>query len=114
MPAPFVYTKLTKTINVFGGGQFVSTPTRHPKFAALLHTINTRFWPTHRGTGAHYHGLDERDAQMDNALERALAQAENDATFKKVKRMSYSSNAAGEVSRKWFYKLKYYYYIIHP
>jgi len=51
---------------------------------------------------------------MDNALERALAQAENDATFKKVKRMSYSSNAAGEVSRKWFYKLKYYYYIIHP
>lgn len=44
-----------------------------------------------------YEGLNERDAQMDNALERALAQAENDATFKKVKRMSYSSNAAGEV-----------------
>ncbi|KAI8042715.1 hypothetical protein M5D96_004032 [Drosophila gunungcola] len=54
------------------------------------------------GGGAHYHGLDERDAQMDNALERALAQAENDATFKKVKRMSYSSNAAGEVSKKLF------------
>lgn len=35
---------------------------------------------------------------MDSALERALAQAESDVTFKKVKRMSYSSNAAGEVS----------------
>jgi len=35
---------------------------------------------------------------MDTALERALAQAESDVTFKKVKRMSYSSNAAGEVS----------------
>ncbi|XP_017005679.2 uncharacterized protein [Drosophila takahashii] len=50
--------------------------------------------------GAHYHGLDERDAQMDSALERALAQAENDATFKKVKRMSYSSNAAGELTER--------------
>ncbi|XP_036670537.3 uncharacterized protein [Drosophila suzukii] len=50
--------------------------------------------------GSHYHGLDERDAQMDNALERALAQAENDATFKKVKRMSYSSNAAGELTER--------------
>eukprot|EP00099_Drosophila_melanogaster_P000991 NP_001036351.2 uncharacterized protein Dmel_CG34109 [Drosophila melanogaster] len=50
--------------------------------------------------GALYHGLDERDAQMDNALERALAQAENDATFRKVKRMSYSSNAAGELTER--------------
>uniref|UniRef100_A0A6P4F186 Uncharacterized protein LOC108044547 isoform X1 n=1 Tax=Drosophila rhopaloa TaxID=1041015 RepID=A0A6P4F186_DRORH len=52
------------------------------------------------GGNAHYHGLDERDAQMDNALERALAQAENDATFRKVKRMSYSSNAAGELTER--------------
>ncbi|XP_041631616.1 uncharacterized protein [Drosophila kikkawai] len=50
--------------------------------------------------GGGYRGLDERDAQMDNALERALAQAENDATFKKVKRMSYSSNAAGELTER--------------
>ncbi|XP_016965052.1 uncharacterized protein LOC108034623 [Drosophila biarmipes] len=50
--------------------------------------------------GSPYHGLDERDAQMDTALERALAQAENDATFKKVKRMSYSSNAAGELTER--------------
>ncbi|XP_043068627.1 uncharacterized protein [Drosophila bipectinata] len=47
-----------------------------------------------------YQGLNERDAQMDTALERALAQAENDATFKKVKRMSYSSNAAGELTER--------------
>ncbi|XP_034666899.1 uncharacterized protein LOC117900598 isoform X1 [Drosophila subobscura] len=47
-----------------------------------------------------YQGLEERDVQMDNALERALAQAENDATFKKVKRMSYSSNAAGELTER--------------
>ncbi|XP_062120745.1 uncharacterized protein LOC133834949 isoform X3 [Drosophila sulfurigaster albostrigata] len=48
--------------------------------------------------GVNYHGLDEaRNAKMDSALERALAQAESDTTFKKVKRMSYSSNAAGEL-----------------
>ncbi|XP_030376662.1 uncharacterized protein LOC115625666 [Scaptodrosophila lebanonensis] len=48
-----------------------------------------------------YQGLEEpRNAQMDSALERALAQAENDVTFKKVKRMSYSSNAAGELTER--------------
>lgn len=48
---------------------------------------------------------------MDSALERALAQAESDVTFKKVKRMSYSSNAAGEVSVELtgeLYSLLYY------
>lgn len=63
------------------------------------------FCPPH--SGALYHGLDERDAQMDNALERALAQAENDATFRKVKRMSYSSNAAGEV-RNILHRCQYF------
>ncbi|XP_030243194.1 uncharacterized protein LOC115563806 [Drosophila navojoa] len=51
--------------------------------------------------GGNYQGLDEaRSAKMDSALERALAQAESDATFKKVKRMSYSSNAAGELTER--------------
>ncbi|EDW85218.2 LOW QUALITY PROTEIN: uncharacterized protein Dwil_GK18405 [Drosophila willistoni] len=51
--------------------------------------------------GGNYLGMEEtRDAKMDTALERALAQAENDATFKKVKRMSYSSNAAGELTER--------------
>lgn len=35
--------------------------------------------------------------QLDTALEQALKEAEDDVTFRKVKRMSYSSNAAGEV-----------------
>lgn len=53
-------------------------------------------------SGTNFQGLDEgRDAKMDSALERALAQAESDVTFKKVKRMSYSSNAAGEVGAKY-------------
>ncbi|XP_060644867.1 uncharacterized protein LOC132783611 isoform X1 [Drosophila nasuta] len=52
-------------------------------------------------SGVNYHGLDEaRNAKMDSALERALAQAESDTTFKKVKRMSYSSNAAGELTER--------------
>ncbi|KAM8715857.1 hypothetical protein ACLKA7_002837 [Drosophila subpalustris] len=52
-------------------------------------------------SGGNYQGLDEtRNAKMDSALERALAQAESDVTFKKVKRMSYSSNAAGELTER--------------
>ncbi|XP_053958105.1 uncharacterized protein LOC128863155 [Anastrepha ludens] len=43
-----------------------------------------------------YQGLDEpRTRELDTVLEQALKEAEDDATFKKVKRMSYSSNAAG-------------------
>ncbi|XP_017466474.1 PREDICTED: uncharacterized protein LOC108359231 [Rhagoletis zephyria] len=43
-----------------------------------------------------YQGLDEpRSRELDTVLEQALKEAEDDATFKKVKRMSYSSNAAG-------------------
>ncbi|KAH8274000.1 hypothetical protein KR044_007668 [Drosophila immigrans] len=49
-------------------------------------------------SGANYH--ETRNAKMDTALERALAQAESDTTFKKVKRMSYSSNAAGELTER--------------
>lgn len=46
-----------------------------------------------------YQGLEEqRSPEMDSVLEQALKEAEDDVTFKKVKRMSYSSNAAGEVS----------------
>ncbi|TMW43377.1 hypothetical protein DOY81_011543, partial [Sarcophaga bullata] len=44
-----------------------------------------------------YQGLEEhRSPEMDSVLEQALKEAEDDVTFKKVKRMSYSSNAAGE------------------
>ncbi|XP_023159365.1 uncharacterized protein LOC105664977 [Ceratitis capitata] len=43
-----------------------------------------------------YQGLDEpRNRELDTVLEQALKEAEDDVTFKKVKRMSYSSNAAG-------------------
>ncbi|KAH8405194.1 hypothetical protein KR222_008327 [Zaprionus bogoriensis] len=52
-------------------------------------------------SGTNFQGLDEgRNAKMDTALERALAQAESDVTFRKVKRMSYSSNAAGELTER--------------
>ncbi|ALC39146.1 CG34109 [Drosophila busckii] len=51
--------------------------------------------------GGSFAGLDEaRDAKMDTALERALAQAESDVTFRKVKRMSYSNNAVGELTER--------------
>ncbi|XP_037885994.1 uncharacterized protein LOC119635306 isoform X2 [Glossina fuscipes] len=43
-----------------------------------------------------YEGTEEQR----NALEQALKEAEDDATFKKVKRMSYSSNAAGELTQR--------------
>ncbi|XP_030562028.1 uncharacterized protein LOC115763550 [Drosophila novamexicana] len=52
-------------------------------------------------SGGNYQGLDEaRSAKMDTALERALAEAESDVTFRKVKRMSYSSNAAGGLTER--------------
>ncbi|XP_061402932.1 uncharacterized protein LOC133338841, partial [Musca vetustissima] len=48
-----------------------------------------------------YQGLDEhRSPEMDSVLEQALKEAEDDVTFKKVKRMSYSSNAAGELTQR--------------
>ncbi|KNC30445.1 hypothetical protein FF38_07449 [Lucilia cuprina] len=48
-----------------------------------------------------YQGLDEhRSPEMDSVLEQALKEAEEDVTFKKVKRMSYSSNAAGELTQR--------------
>lgn len=40
----------------------------------------------------------ENDPANSTALEQAIKEATNDATFQKVKRMSYSGNAAGEVS----------------
>ncbi|XP_065357003.1 uncharacterized protein LOC135951308 [Calliphora vicina] len=48
-----------------------------------------------------YQGLDEhRSPEMDSVLEQALKEAEEDVTFKKVKRMSYSNNAAGELTQR--------------
>ncbi|XP_075149482.1 uncharacterized protein LOC142223482 [Haematobia irritans] len=48
-----------------------------------------------------YQGLEEhRSPEMDSVLEQALKEAEDDVTFKKVKRMSYSSNAAGELTQR--------------
>ena len=57
-----------------------------------------------------YQGLEEhRSPEMDSVLEQALKEAEDDVTFKKVKRMSYSSNAAGEVSKcKRLYTRNYF------
>lgn len=40
----------------------------------------------------------ENDPANSTALEQAIKEATDDATFQKVKRMSYSGNAAGEVS----------------
>lgn len=42
---------------------------------------------------------DEKNGEnLGTALEQALKEATDDETFRKVKRMSYSSNAAEEVS----------------
>lgn len=42
---------------------------------------------------------DEKNGEnLGTALEQALKEAVDDETFRKVKRMSYSSNAAEEVS----------------
>lgn len=105
-PAPFVYTKLTKSHKCFparraypffrSDASFKVRGIVAQKLTLVCHATPIFYFALPH-SGALYHGLDERDAQMDNALERALAQAENDATFRKVKRMSYSSNAAGEV-----------------
>lgn len=40
----------------------------------------------------------ENDPQNGTALEQAIKEAVDDETFRKVKRMSYSGNSAGEVS----------------
>ncbi|XP_037960440.1 uncharacterized protein LOC119689640 [Teleopsis dalmanni] len=48
-----------------------------------------------------YKGLEEpRNNELNTVLEQALKEAEDDVTFKKVKRMSYSSNAAGELTQR--------------
>ncbi|XP_058058489.1 uncharacterized protein LOC131209435 [Anopheles bellator] len=39
---------------------------------------------------------------LENALEQALKEAVDDDTYRKVKRMSYSSNAAGEIAERLF------------
>uniref|UniRef100_A0A182K7W6 Uncharacterized protein n=1 Tax=Anopheles christyi TaxID=43041 RepID=A0A182K7W6_9DIPT len=40
---------------------------------------------------------DPKARNLENALEQALKEAVDDDTYRKVKRMSYSSNAAGEI-----------------
>lgn len=41
---------------------------------------------------------DPKGKSLETALGQALKEAVDDETFRKVKRMSYSGNAAGEVS----------------
>lgn len=81
----------------------------------ILNTIFFRFWETdirvarkaNKSTIRRKHTVRERqedlayDVQAKNlggTLERALREALDDDTFRKVKRMSYSSNAAKGVS----------------
>ncbi|XP_053677770.1 uncharacterized protein LOC128727848 [Anopheles nili] len=45
---------------------------------------------------------DPKARNLENALEQALKEAVDDDTYRKVKRMSYSSNAAGEISERLF------------
>ncbi|CAD7086023.1 unnamed protein product [Hermetia illucens] len=48
-----------------------------------------------------YSALNEpKTAEMKAALEQAFKEASHDETFRKVKRMSYSSNAVGEITRR--------------
>lgn len=43
---------------------------------------------------------DPKGKSLETALGQALKEAVDDETFRKVKRMSYSGNAAGEVSAR--------------
>ncbi|XP_035915058.1 uncharacterized protein LOC118513434 isoform X1 [Anopheles stephensi] len=45
---------------------------------------------------------DPKARNLENALEQALKEAVDDDTYRKVKRMSYSSNAAGEIAERLF------------
>lgn len=46
-----------------------------------------------------YEGLLEpRNRQLETVFEQAIKEATSDPTFNKVKRMSYSNNAGGDVS----------------
>ncbi|XP_055382116.1 uncharacterized protein LOC129612499 [Condylostylus longicornis] len=51
-----------------------------------------------------YEGLNEtsmpRNHELETVMEQALQEASEDVTFQKVKRMSYSSNAAGELMQR--------------
>lgn len=44
---------------------------------------------------------DAKGKSLESALGQALKEAVNDETYQMVKRMSYSGNAAGEVSNTW-------------
>lgn len=44
---------------------------------------------------------DPKNKNLESALEMALKEAVDDETFRKVKRMSYSNNAADEVRHTW-------------
>lgn len=41
--------------------------------------------------------MEPKNKNLESALERAIQEATDDTTFRKVKRMSYSGNAADEV-----------------
>lgn len=41
---------------------------------------------------------DQKNGELETALEQAIKEAADDETFRKVKRMSYSGNAAEAVS----------------
>lgn len=48
-----------------------------------------------------YSGLSEpKSRELETAVEQALREAADDETFRKVKRMSYSSNAVGELTQR--------------
>lgn len=42
--------------------------------------------------------MEPRNRQLETVFEQAIKEATNDPTFNKVKRMSYSNNAGGDVS----------------
>lgn len=46
--------------------------------------------------------LPERSKNLESTLEQALKEAVDDATLRKIKRISYSANAATEVIRQFF------------
>lgn len=50
--------------------------------------------------------MEPKNKNLESALERAIQEATDDTTFRKVKRMSYSGNAADEVIK--FYNFIYY------
>ncbi|XP_055907745.1 uncharacterized protein LOC129942726 [Eupeodes corollae] len=56
---------------------------------------------TFRDKLLHHDAIQEpRSKKLDTVLEQAIKEASDDVTFKKVKRMSYSNNAAGELTQR--------------